>query len=539
MSSHFFRSVPKLYNRKQHALAHRKPLYKDAVKSLMGFQKWEIYEGIKFDYNGTRIMLMKELLRNIDVTEKDLNKMNVIHVAGSKGKGSTCTFVESILQHHGVRTGLLTSPHVIENRERFHIDGKPISAELFGNYFWEVCDRLGKFDNLQDVVPSYFWFLNMLGFYIFKHEKVDAVILEVGIGGAYDSTNVVNQPTVCGITSLALEHTDDLGKSMKMIAWHKAGILKRNAPAFVVPQTPECMSVIQRKAEEVGTVVKVVPSLTDYWNDDDLIDLKLGLPGEHQTTNASLALQLSHYWLSRHQNDTGNRQELTYFNLQGSNSHALPFHISKLAKKALSSERHLLGRAEKIKCGSVTFYFDGAHTAESIKLAANWFREEAEKEAALLDVPCEKVLVFNVSGERDATSFLKLLQPINFSGAIFTTNDTSLKKNLFLDETIRPDNCSEEEEFRKIHQNLNVWKSMCGGNPTTVENSHVFSSAADALCWLSSHLDEDTFNRIAPLASSEQIKASSFHGKHVQVFVTGSFRLVGAYLRLLDFEQHN
>lgn len=144
------------------------------------------------------------------------NKLSVIHVSGTKGKGSTCAFCESILRHHGYRTGFFSSPHLISVRERIKINGQPVSKQEFSNYFWEIYGKLQqnkvikyyrfilksyvlfnlewnfqKMEQNDAVMPTYFMFLTLMAFKIFLEKKLDVVILEVGIGGEYDFTNIL------------------------------------------------------------------------------------------------------------------------------------------------------------------------------------------------------------------------------------------------------------------------------------------------------------------------------------------------------------
>lgn len=152
--------------------------------------------------------------------------LRIIHVAGTKGKGSTCAFSEAILRECGFRTGLFTSPHLIDVRERFRIDGVDISEEKFLKYFWDCWDQLRDKVTEELPMPGLFQFLTLLAFNIFTNEKVDVGIIEVGLGGTNDSTNVIKGPVVCGITSLGMDHMETLGDTLGEIASHKAGILK-------------------------------------------------------------------------------------------------------------------------------------------------------------------------------------------------------------------------------------------------------------------------------------------------------------------------
>lgn len=127
----------------------------------------------------------------------DLHSIRAIHIAGTKGKGSTSSMCERILRSAGFKTGLYTSPHLVDVRERFRINGCVLSKERFASYFWHAHDVLTSNGELH-----FFHFLTVLGFYIFTQEKVDAAVIEVGLGGRLDATNALPSPVVCGITLL-------------------------------------------------------------------------------------------------------------------------------------------------------------------------------------------------------------------------------------------------------------------------------------------------------------------------------------------------
>ncbi len=206
---------------------------------------------------------MVEYLERIGYTTSDLNRLNAIHITGTKGKGSTSAFVDSLLRQltpvcasNPPKVGLYTSPHMTSVRERIRINGVPVSQELFTAYFWQVWDRLEqnptrKFD-LTPLRPVYFRFLTLLAFHVFMSEGVQPVILEVGIGGKYDSTNIVPRCVVAGITQLGLDHTAILGNTVEEIAVQKAGIFKQGAPAVCWAHQPgSAVDEVQRVASEV------------------------------------------------------------------------------------------------------------------------------------------------------------------------------------------------------------------------------------------------------------------------------------------------
>ena len=193
----------------------------------------------------------------------DLNTIKVIHVAGSKGKGSTCVQTEALLRTRGLRTGLFTSPHLIDVRERFRMNGTPIKKISFLQHFWYVWDVLHEEEeesSLPEIlrndptyrsVPGFFRFMTCLAFHIFTSEKVDVAIIEVGIGGRLDATNVVKFPVVCGISLLDLDHTQILGNTLPQIAREKAGIMKPSVPCFTVRQHVSAYNVLVDKARHI------------------------------------------------------------------------------------------------------------------------------------------------------------------------------------------------------------------------------------------------------------------------------------------------
>ncbi|RXW24644.1 hypothetical protein EST38_g1235 [Candolleomyces aberdarensis] len=200
---------------------------------------------------------MLEYLGRIGYSPDQLNALNVIHITGTKGKGSTSAFVDSILRHAKPdwKIGLYTSPHLVAVRERIRINGQPISEELFTKYFFEVWDRLqsntARALESTSLMPGYFRFITLLAFHAFLECKVDATILEVGVGGTYDSTNVVPKPVVTGVTALGIDHVGVLGKTLEEIAWQKGGIFKEGVPAHTVSQPESPLKVLRNRAQEL------------------------------------------------------------------------------------------------------------------------------------------------------------------------------------------------------------------------------------------------------------------------------------------------
>uniref|UniRef100_A0A0D9VNI4 Folylpolyglutamate synthase n=1 Tax=Leersia perrieri TaxID=77586 RepID=A0A0D9VNI4_9ORYZ len=266
--------------------------YEDVLGRLSSLitQKVRAHSGNR----GNQWDLMAHYLQILEL-EEPIARMKVIHVAGTKGKGSTCTFTESILRSCGFSTGLFTSPHLMDVRERFRLNGVDISEEKFLKYFWWCWNKLKEKTDDDIPMPTYFRFLALLAFKIFSAEQVDVAVLEVGLGGKFDATNVVEAPVVCGISSLGYDHMEILGNTLGEIAGEKAGIFKKGVPAYTAPQPEEAMIALKQRASELGVSLQVAHPLEPH----QLKDQHLGLHGEHQYVNAGLAVALASTWLEK------------------------------------------------------------------------------------------------------------------------------------------------------------------------------------------------------------------------------------------------
>jgi dihydrofolate synthase/folylpolyglutamate synthase len=213
----------------------------------------------------------------------------VVHVAGTNGKGSTCAMIEAGLRSAGIRTGLFTSPHLIEPTERIQIDGIPVSTADFERAFNLVHETAEKLD--LDCHPTYFETVTAMAFWLFKEKSVQTAVIEVGLGGRLDSTNVVH-PAVSVITPVDFDHEAYLGHTIEAIAGEKAGILKPGIPAVFAVQRPEAAKVLDARAAELQA-----PVTRDFEIRDLHIDARgsrfsgilCPLAGEHQVDNAVTA----------------------------------------------------------------------------------------------------------------------------------------------------------------------------------------------------------------------------------------------------------
>lgn len=184
----------------------------------------------------------------------------IIHVAGTNGKGSVCAFLSSILREAGASAAVFTSPHLLTVKERFSFDGRDVDDDLFFRAFTAVEDSLEVFEEQGLGHPSYFEYLFLMFMVMVKEHPVDYVVLETGLGGRLDATNVVESPLVTVITSISLDHMEYLGDTVEKIAAEKAGIIKAGVPVVYDNTCREASRVIEEKAAEMNSAAYPVDS---------------------------------------------------------------------------------------------------------------------------------------------------------------------------------------------------------------------------------------------------------------------------------------
>lgn len=210
------------------------------------------------------------------------SSFEVVHVAGTNGKGSTCAMVESIARAAGKKTGLYTSPHLCRFAERIRIDGEPIGDE-------ELASVLDRALTLGPAL-SFFETATLAAFLAFRDHEVDLAIIEVGIGGRLDATNVVPKPRVCAITRIAFDHMDRLGDTLESIAREKAGIAKAGSPMVFGPMAPEVRAAALDVALAAGALPIVMGDDPDAVTRDAIA---LGVRGSYQLDNARIASRIA------------------------------------------------------------------------------------------------------------------------------------------------------------------------------------------------------------------------------------------------------
>ncbi|EAW10273.1 tetrahydrofolate synthase [Aspergillus clavatus NRRL 1] len=508
--------------------------YDAAISALNSLQSnFTIIQEVNKDRKNMNLRSIPEMiewLRRIGYKSSDLNRLNPVHIAGTKGKGSTSAFVSSILSQYTAsqspeleqssrklsKIGLFTSPHLRFARERITIDNTPLSEEKFAQYFFEVWDRLeesarvaGEDAASLQTKPQYFRYLTLMAFHAYLSEGVDAAVIECGIGGEYDSTNVIEQPIVSAITSLGIDHTALLGNTVDEIAWHKGGIIKSGAKAFSAPQPASAEEVLRKRAQEKGTQLQVVPRHPDLRADGDI---KLGLAGDFQYTNASLATAAAAEFLSK-------------LGIENIPADFMEKPLPPKFRKGLELAR-LGGRCETRRERDVTWYIDGGHTLESIKLAGQWFASQIQLNSSST-VAAEKklrLLIFNQQ-TRDSNALAQALHDTlsaalgsekPFTHAIFCTNVT------YKDAGYRPDLVSINTDASDVER-LRVQNSLAAKwNEIDPEAEvRVFGTIEEAV----------EFART--LANEERGRIGNDEAP-VMTFVTGSLHLVGGFLDVIE-----
>ena len=225
------------------------------------------------------------------------NKLKTIHIAGTNGKGSTAAILQSILRAAGLKVGLYTSPHLVSFNERIRVNGSPISNDF-------IIDFMKKFnDDINEIESTFFETTTVLSLCYFYFKKVDVAIIETGLGGRLDSTNVLN-PNLSIITSIDIDHQNILGNTIEEIANEKAGIIKKNTPLITFKQPKKILDILRNRAKTLNAKIEIVVDpqkiVVDNFSTKFVINNKtfsIPLIGEHQAYNAALAIRSSNIFM--------------------------------------------------------------------------------------------------------------------------------------------------------------------------------------------------------------------------------------------------
>ncbi|EFA82253.1 tetrahydrofolylpolyglutamate synthase [Heterostelium album PN500] len=405
--------------------------YEDSLNALYSLQSnvstiqsWS--QTRKVNKIDTTHLLMDEMTELCQLVNINLDDRTVIHVAGTKGKGSTCSMVESIIRNSGFTTGMFTSPHLISPRERIKINGEMVSKELFAKHVFACWDIFSAQQGM--IFPPFFKYITLVAMRIFQELKLDCKILEVGIGGRADSTNVFPRPAVTGITALGFDHMNVLGDTLPEIAYEKAGIMKPECPAFTVEQRADAMEVVASYAQQIkSSPLVVTPNYESY-----LLNAKIALEGEHQKQNSSIAIALCIVWLmnsptvsdsQRQSLFSENQQQWRQYDAKLNNYRPELFlPLPESFARGLATVRWP-GRAQhfvSLDLPNVDFFLDGAHTPESAEICSHWWSQKTTSTTNNSTVEDNNngsnnnnnnntgyILVYNSTGGRDPNLFLE------------------------------------------------------------------------------------------------------------------------------------
>lgn len=282
------------------------------------------------------------------------DKLRFIHVAGTNGKGSFCSMMSSVLQKQGYKVGLYTSPYIVVFNDRIRVNGLPIAEDDINDLFVRVRQ---KADTMK-TPPSSFDFITAAAFLWFYETKCDIVVLEVGLGGRYDSTNVIKNSLLSVITGIAFDHTEILGDTIEKIAWEKAGIIKENCPALYGGNDEKALAVIEKECEKKHSeltvknpdLLKILSTTLDGTEFEfDGKEYFIRLLGLYQPANAATVLTAIDV-LRKH-----------------------GFEISETAVKDGLSSAVWQARFEKIADEPVVLY-DGGHNPQGVRAAVESVR---------------------------------------------------------------------------------------------------------------------------------------------------------------------
>ncbi len=326
---------------------------------------------------------IKEILKKLGNPHKYLK---AVHIAGTNGKGSTSAIIAEVLSKHGLKVGLYTSPHLFRLNERFKVNGREIEAERLND-----CLKILK-ETIKEMECTYFEITTALAFLYFCEEKVDVAVIECGLGGRLDATNIIT-PEVSVITSIGWDHTKYLGNTLEKIALEKAGIIKKGKPCVLGKVEEKLIPVFQKKAERMGAELfiygrdfSIELSEKGGWNyigEHKFLDLKLHLKGHYQGNNLGCALKTLELL-----------EKKKIFKLS-----------EERLRKALK-EIKIPGRYEFLKIRDKTILIDTAHNLSGFTALKDSLLKDNFKDFLLI------LGVTNEDGEKPFVEMLEILFPL-------------------------------------------------------------------------------------------------------------------------------
>jgi len=270
--------------------------YEDAVSYCMEIPRF------------TKKNTLSDTEKFYEMLGKPGNSLQIIHVAGTNGKGSVCSFLYSMLRTMGKKCGLFTSPHLTDIKERIQFNGRKATEEEFYQGFcfvWEKLKEFQKETGYEEYHPSFFEMLFFIAMAVFENSDLEYLVLETGLGGRLDTTNIVKKPIACVITKIGYDHMEYLGDTLEAIATEKAGIIKEEVPVIFWDEKPEITDVITKKAKEKnascvsvskthGNLIRIRDKQVDFSYKSryyEYIEGTIASTASYQVENAILALR--------------------------------------------------------------------------------------------------------------------------------------------------------------------------------------------------------------------------------------------------------
>ena len=363
-------------------------------------------------------------------------RARIIHVAGTNGKGSVCSYINAVLIRAGIRTALFTSPHLVDIRERIRVDGKMISRQEFAHILNRCLEELEHFRQTEgngEYHPTFFEILFFLGMLWFEEKGVEAIVLETGLGGRLDATNVISAPAVCVITRIGLDHMEYLGNTKAEIAGEKAGIIKKGVPVVFWEQEAEVNRVIVEKTEQLGAQAVCVSEKDVLFFNFDNKTVDFSLRSEYYGY-----VRVCLHTLAIYQKENA---ALSVRALEALGHLYEPVLSRKMIEEGLASAKWE-GRMDEVMPGVV---IDGAHNEDGVRVFL---------ESVRADGCCGKrFLLFSVVSDKRAEQMAaQILESGLFSRIVVAENESSRSRaggqvvSLFKGQAVLYE--SPEEAFR-------------------------------------------------------------------------------------------
>lgn len=366
------------------------------------------------------------LNRILDIMGHPEREYPVIHVAGTNGKGSTCSFLASILQQAGKKVGMFTSPHLVKINERFRIGNQVVGDEEFVEVFDETMKYIEKAKKKNIAHPSFFELMFLMGAVYFRNNQIDIAIFETGMGGRLDATNVVC-PVLTIITSVGLDHTQFLGDTIEQIALEKAGIMKAGVPALFFDRKDKATEVISNYCKKIGAnlhiveknqynLLKITEKTIDFSFDSGYYkygSLQIRKTALYQIENAVLAVKAFELLL-KHTN--------IFCDSDMEKGHTSNYGLTYTDIDNIKAGLYNMIWSGRMECIAENVYIDGAHNEEAI---------EAFCQTVKVLFPDEqKILLFAVSKDKNYGNMIEKLCELSFNEVIVVRYEGSRSEDI-------------------------------------------------------------------------------------------------------------